>query len=201
MCLLWFCITKTKEGNLPTKFYPLNHFKEKPTEFVSPSRLLLQFETCEVAQEWIQKTSAGLRRVFCVASDHICDRKWLDFKTGFVLYGVYVPCWDCRCQVKLHHGTVLATLSSFRGKLGQISSPKQSKRAIQHKMGAVSREIIVTGSLHFITLSTSTVSIDSLNCQWVLRLALVINFIWFHRMNFNLKPFFTITVPSLKVKY
>ena len=57
--------------------------------------------------------------------------------------------------------------------LGQISSPKQSHSAIQHEKDAVSREIIVSGSQHFIDPATSTVPIDSLNCQRVLRLALV----------------------------
>ena len=49
--------------------------------------------------------------------------------------------------------------------LGQISSPKQSHSAIQHKKDAVSSEIIVSGYQHFIDLATSTVPIDSLNCQ------------------------------------
>ena len=46
-------------------------------------------------------------------------------------------------------------------KLGQISSPKQSHRAIQHKKDAVSCEIIVSGSYHFIDLAPIVQTLDS----------------------------------------
>ena len=98
------------------------------------------------------------------------------------------------------HDPSFMAIPRLRGKLGQISSPKQSHRAIQHNARSLTRNNR-NRVLTFIALVTSTVSIDSLNCQWVLRLALVINLIWFHRMNFNLKQFFIITVSSLKVKY
>ena len=46
-------------------------------------------------------------------------------------------------------------------KLGQISSPKQSHSAIQHKKDAVSCEIIVSGSYHFIDLAPIVQTLDS----------------------------------------
>ena len=44
------------------------------------------------------------------------------------------------------HNPSFMAIPRLRGKVGQISFPKQSHRAIQHKMRAVSREIILTGS-------------------------------------------------------